>query len=87
MDVDFAKGAASITMSIASLYGGSIELRADKIDGTLLGTVQVKTAGEGDIWRTTTTPVKNIKGIHDLYFVFKGENDLMNVDWWMFQAN
>lgn len=87
MDVDFAKGTSSITMDVASLYGGSIELRADKIDGMLLGTVQVKTAGEGDIWRSITTPVKNMKGVHDLYFVFKGENDLMNVDWWMFQGN
>ncbi len=82
---DFLKGASSIDVSVASLYGGKIEIRTDRIDGPLLGTVEVKTAAEGDIWKTISAPVKNIKGVHDLFFVFKGEKDLFNFDWWQFK--
>jgi arabinoxylan arabinofuranohydrolase len=84
--VDFSKGAASIDVSVASLNGGKIEIYTDKIDGQILGTVDVNTSGEGEIWKTITTPVKNIKGVHDVFFVFKGEKDLFNFDWWKFNS-
>lgn len=32
------------------------------------------------------TPVKNINGVHDVFFVFKGNNDLFNFDWWKFNS-
>ena len=83
--VDFSKGATSVDVSVASLYGGKIEIHTDKIDGPILGIVKVSTSGEGDVWKTITTPVKNIKGVHDLIFVFRGEKDLFNLDWWMFK--
>lgn len=82
--VDFSKGATSVDVSVASLYGGKIEIHTDKLDGLLLGTVNISTSGEGDLWKTITTPVKNIKGVHDLFFVFRGEKDLFNFDWWKF---
>jgi len=82
--VDFSKGATSVDVSVASLFGGEIEIHTDKINGPVLGTVDVNTSGEGDIWKTITTPVKNIKGVHDLFFVFRGEKDLFNFDWWKF---
>lgn len=83
---DFSKGIASVDVSVASLYGGKIEIHADKIDGQLLGTVNVTNSGEGEIWKTISTPVKNIQGVHDLFFVFKGEKDLFNFDWWKFNS-
>ncbi len=79
---DFSKGATSIDVSVAPLYGGKIEIHTDKIDGPIIGTVDVNTSGEGEIWRTITTPVKNITGVHDLFFVFRGDKDLFNFDWW-----
>jgi beta-xylosidase len=82
---DFSKGSASVEVSVASLYGGKIEIHTDKIDGPMLGTINVNTSGEGDIWKTVSAPVNNIKGVHDLYFVFRGEKDLFNFDWWMFK--
>jgi arabinoxylan arabinofuranohydrolase len=82
--VDFSKGTTSVDVSVASLYGGNIEIRTDKIEGLILGTINVKTSGEGDSWKTITTPVKNITGIHDLFFVFRGEKELINFDWWKF---
>jgi arabinoxylan arabinofuranohydrolase len=84
--VDFSKGAASVEVAVASLYGGKIEIRLDKIDGPLMGTVQITTSGEGDIWKRLQAPVTNTKGVHDLYFVFRGEKELFLFDWWSFQA-
>ncbi|HEY5371095.1 MAG TPA: glycoside hydrolase family 43 protein [Hanamia sp.] len=84
--VDFSKGASSIEVSLAALYGGKIEIHTDKIDGPLLGLVEVNSFGEGDVWKTITTPVKNIKGVHDVFFVFKGNNELFNFDWWKFNS-
>lgn len=82
--VYFSKGTSSIELSVASLYGGKIEIHADKIDGAVLGLVDVNTSGEGDTWKTMTIPVKNINGVHDLFFVFKGNKNLFNFDWWKF---
>lgn len=84
--VDFSKGASSVDVNVSSLFGGKIEIRTDKKDGSLIGTVNINTLAEGDLWKTISTPVKNIKGIHDVYFVFRGEKDLFNFDWWMFKA-
>jgi len=84
--VDFSKGASTVDVCVASLYGGKIEIHTDKIDGPIMGTISVTTSGEGDSWKTITTPVKNIKGVHDLFFVFKGEKDLFNFDWWKFNV-
>ena len=83
---DFSKGVSSIDVSVASLYGGKIEIHIDKTDGPIMGTINVSTSGEGDSWKTVTTPVKNIKGVHDLFFVFRGEKDLFNFDWWKFNV-
>jgi arabinoxylan arabinofuranohydrolase len=82
---DFSKGCSSIDLNVASLYGGIIEIHTDKKDGPVLGVVDVVTSGEGDIWKTITAKVKSIKGVHDIYFVFKGEKDLFNFDWWKFK--
>lgn len=83
--VNFSEKAKSVEVSVASLYGGKIEIRIDKIDGPIIATVEVNTLHEGGIWRTITTSVENTEGVHDLYFVFRGEKDLFNFDWWMFK--
>jgi len=82
--VDFSKGVSFVEVNVASLYGGKIEIRSDKIDGPIVETVYVNTSGEGEVWKTISTPVNNAKGTHDLFFVFKGEKDLFNFDWWKF---
>ena len=83
--IDFSDGAESVEVSVSPIYGGKIEIRADKIDGTVIATVEINTAREEGIWSTFTAPVnKNIKGVHDVYFVFRGEKDLFYFDWWKF---
>ncbi|OJU53911.1 MAG: hypothetical protein BGN96_08805 [Bacteroidales bacterium 45-6] len=82
--IDFGKGASTIDVCIASLKGGKLEVRTDKEDGALLATIKVNASSEGDIYKTITAKVKKVTGVHDLYFVFKGESDLFNFDWWRF---
>jgi len=85
--VDFSKGANTLEVLVAALYGGQIEVRRDAIDGPLLGVVNVNYKGEGDVWRSIKTPVKSLTGSHDLYFVFKGKHDLFYFDSWQFTGN
>ncbi|WP_265163752.1 glycoside hydrolase family 43 protein [Salinimicrobium tongyeongense] len=83
--VNFADGAQSVEVSVSPIYGGRIEIRADKIDGSVIATVEINTTREEGIWSTFTAPViKNIQGVHDLYFVFRGEKNLFYFDWWKF---
>lgn len=83
--VDFSKGATSVEVSTASINGGKIEIHSITIDGPIIGTVNLNSSGEGDVWKTTTAQVAYIKGVHDIYFVFKGDKELFNFDWWVFK--
>jgi len=82
--VDFGKGAKSFESNVASATdGGSIEIHVDRPTGTLLGTCIVKSTGGVTNWAVQSCKVNKIKGVHDIYFVFKGgAGDLFNFDWW-----
>jgi hypothetical protein len=93
MNVEFGEnGASAFTAHVRcdtrprAWRGGEIELRLDKIDGPVIGTLPIGyTAGE---WKSETTSVSGAKGTRDLYFVFKGEStgDLFKIDHWNFTA-
>lgn len=85
--VDFSKGTKFLEISVASINGGSIEIHTDTLDGPLLGTVEVTGKAEGDLFKTIKSPVKNIKGVHNVYFIFKGNKELFYFDWWKFSSN
>ena len=83
--VDFGKGASTFTASCSSqLFGGKIEVRLDALDGPLGGTVTVPYTGFK--YKEFSTSLKNVKGKHDLYLVFRGDarqqKNLFNFDWW-----
>ncbi len=80
--VDLANGAKSMEVSVSPIYGGTIEIRTDRIDGPLIATVEVNKTGQSGLWTTFSAPVEDVNGVHDLYFVFKGEKDLFDFDWW-----
>jgi hypothetical protein len=63
-----------------------MEIRLDSKDGELIGTVKVPTTGGNDRWSVQTIDIKNVSGVHDLYFVFKGKapSQIMYFDYWMF---
>ncbi len=84
--VDFAKGAKKFEAAVAGVHSGSIEIRIDEKDGELLGTLAVTGTGGEQNWKTLSTKIKEAKGVHDVYLVFKGEDKgLFNFDWWQFK--
>ena len=82
--VDFQEGPKRIKVSASPIYGGKIEVRVGGIDGRLISTINIDDARKSGIWDTYDAPVENIKGVHDLFFLFKGEKDLFHFDWWQF---
>jgi arabinoxylan arabinofuranohydrolase len=87
--VNFNRGAKTFEACVTSASaGGSIEIRLGAVDGTLLGTCNVKNTGGLQNWNIQSTNVRQVNGIHDVYFVFKGsENHLFNFDWWKFSED
>ncbi len=84
--VDFGKGAKTFLASVAAKASvGAIEIRIDSKDGKLLGTLSVKTTGDDLSWKTQSCKVNAVKGVHDIFFVFKGgDGNLFNFNWWKF---
>ncbi len=84
--VDFKKKVKTFKASVASVSSsGTIEIHIDSLNGPLLGTMNVKSTGDSQKWAVQSCRINAVKGIHDLYFIFKGgEGDLMNFDWWIF---
>jgi len=84
--VDFNKGAKTFLASVAATSSkGKIEVRVDSKDGSLLGTLEVKETGGENNWKIQSCKLNNLKGVHDVYFVFKGgDGNLFNFDWWKF---
>lgn len=85
--VDFgSEGAKKFLASVASAKGnGNIVLRIDEIEGKEIGRVAVKATGADEKFRTVSTKVENVKGVHDLYLHFENMNGTFNFDWWQFQ--
>lgn len=82
--VDFGKGARRFNASVATAAaGGNIEFRLGSVDGELLGVCEVTNTGGEHNWVVQSCKVKKMKGVHDLFFVFRGAEDtLFNFDWW-----
>lgn len=84
--VDFKNGAKQFSANLAALpVGGKIEIRIDGLNGTLLGTMDVKPGSGSREWRTQSCKLIKKGGVHDLYFVFKGGyGNLFDFNWWKF---
>lgn len=85
-NVDFGKGARKFEAETSAIAdGGIIEIRIDSLEGTLLGTCKVKQSGSWQNWKLQSAKIRKVKGIHDVYFVFKGsESQLFNLNRWKF---
>lgn len=90
-NIDF--GAESPTLFTASVAGktkrASIELRLDSMDGPILGTLNLSATGGWNKWKTESTKVGRVIGVHDLYLTFRGNTDeeLLNFDYWTFSQD
>jgi len=87
--VNFSKGVKKFEARVAALEaGGSIEVRIDGKTGDLLGTLNVKDPGAEQNWKTVFCALKQVKGKHDLYLIFKGgKENIFNFDWWTLKTN
>lgn len=88
-EVDFGnKQIRAFRASVASaLRGGSLEVYVDSMGGTPIAKVNIPHTGSWESWMTVATPhVKQVSGVHDVYFSFKGRKGpkLFNFDWWAF---
>lgn len=85
---DFNQGATEFVAKLASNVTGSIvEIRLDKLDGELIGTIDVPNTSSFDNWENVSTLVQSISGVHDVYFIFKGNTDqpLLELASWSFK--
>lgn len=87
--VDFGKqGPTKFTARVGTTHNGGVtmEVRLDVQDGKLLGTLKVPLTGGDNRWALVSTNVEGADGVHDVYFVFKGEKPgrIMFFDYWMF---
>ena len=83
--VDFKGGEAkTASFRVASNgSGGTIEIHTGSVDGTKIGEVSVSPTGGWQEWKTLTTDISKVTGVHDVYLVFKGgESFLYNINWW-----
>ena len=86
--VDFGKGATKFEANTACGIdaGGNIEIHLDSITGILAGTCIIKSTGGWQQWKTHSGKIKNVTGVHDIYFVFKGGTQkLFNFNYWKFK--
>ncbi|MBW4888504.1 glycoside hydrolase family 43 protein [Mucilaginibacter sp. HMF5004] len=88
-DVDFRDGASLFTARVGTTHntGITMEIHLDSIDGKLLANPKIPLTGGDDRWALVSASVPKIPGVHDLYFVFRGENKpgvILYFDYWSF---
>ncbi len=86
--VDFGgKGAHTLSVDVASdQAASSLEVHIDSVDGPTVGMVKIPNTGGLDKWKVLTSAIHGAKGVHDLFFVFRGApgSELFNFAWWKF---
>ena len=85
--VDFGKGAKqfAIIASAAAKAGCTITLRLNSNKGPVIGSLNIKSTGSVDKYRSFTTKVKEATGVHDLYICFSNAQGDIHLDWWQFK--
>ena len=86
--VDFgSKGAKqfAITASAAMKAGCTITLRLNSNKGPVIGSLNIKSTGSVDKYRSFTTKIKEATGVHDLYICFSNAQGDIHLDWWQFK--
>ncbi|RZF59295.1 glycoside hydrolase family 43 protein [Sphingobacterium corticibacterium] len=91
--VDFGQvGPTGFAASVAAgLDGGVLEVRLDSVAGLKISSIDIPRTGGWNSWKTIESKiVENVRGLHDVYFVFQGQNltagrELFNFDFWSFE--
>jgi beta-xylosidase len=86
--VDFgSKGAKqfAIVAAAAAQAGCTITLRLDSKSGDAIGSVAIKSTGSVEKYKSFSTKVKGVTGVHDLYLCFSKASGDVRLDWWTFK--
>lgn len=88
-NVDFTKqGATKFRARVGTTHntGVSMEVHLDTKDGTPVTTLKIPLTGGDDRWAVVQSDIQKITGVHDVFFVFKGDKPgtVMFFDYWMF---
>jgi len=85
--VDFGKGVKqfAITASAAANACCTITLRLNSDKGPVIGSLNIKSTGSVDKYRSFTSKVKEATGVHDLYICFSNAKGDIHLDWWQFK--
>lgn len=87
-NVDFGeKGPSIFQANVASTVGGEIEIRLDSPSGEIIGSLEVSPTGGEQKWELLECNVEQVKGVHNIFFMFKGDEkaNLFNFDYWQFK--
>ena len=89
-EVNFgAEPPASVNFRVASEApaGGRIEIRIDSPDAAPVATLSTSHTGGWQNWRTETTPMSPVTGLHTVYVTFGNErpDDFLNINWLVFR--
>lgn len=87
-NADFGEnGASRFCARIASRVGGEIEIRLDSTQGEIIGALGCGSTGGKDQWVMRTCEVKPVFGMHNVFFLFKGdsEENLFDFACWQFE--
>ncbi len=79
---DFGRGRKQFSATVFCYdTPATIEIHLDSAGGPLEGTLQIT---PGKAWKTISCNLKGTAGVHDIFFVFKGQkgHDLFEWDWW-----
>lgn len=87
---DFKNGANACLARISCTNASTlIEVRLDKPDGPLLGMLRSVNTGDMSSFKTISSPVSQVNGVHDICLVFRSEENLfwtsLFLNWFRFQ--
>ncbi|WP_315065658.1 carbohydrate-binding protein [uncultured Clostridium sp.] len=90
-NVDFGNGVSLFNARVASgNNGGTIEMRIDSLDGSIIGNCSVPGTNGWQSWITVSTPITiPISGVHNLYLKYignTGNGNLFNISWFKFNS-
>jgi beta-glucosidase len=91
--LDFSNGVSRCSAIVQGVTGSRIEIRLDKPNGALVGTLEVPNTGEIcsyelpphsprrlPVWAYAETTTEKITGVHDLYLVMYGKTGVWRID-------
>ena len=81
-NIDFGSGVTGLSARVASAASGTtLEFRLDQLDGVPLASVSTPNTGGWQQWTTISSSVSNVQGVHTIYAIFHGAQ---NLNWFQF---